>query len=174
MITYRNCDRRFPFLWEVANQPAARWNRQGEGPVQYLADTSNGAWAEFLRHEEITEETDLAGVSRALWAVDVDTGRVQPAELPHAVLVGGLASYAACQAEADRIRGASARGIEAPSAALSAGAAAGWRVCGGFQGGDPRDGKVFVLFGAQPQAEGWLIVDQGRPPVELLRSIRPL
>ena len=71
MILFRQCDRRFPFLWEAANQPAARWHADGEGPAQYLADTPSGAWAEFLRHEGITNEADLAGVERALWAVEV-------------------------------------------------------------------------------------------------------
>ena len=71
MIAFRHCDRRWPFLWESAVQPQARWHGEGEGPVQYLADTPDGAWAEFLRHEEITDEADLAGVSRALWAVSV-------------------------------------------------------------------------------------------------------
>ena len=66
MIAFRHCDRRWPFLWESAVQPQARWHGDGEGPVQYLADTPDGAWAEFLRHEEITDEADLAGVSRAL------------------------------------------------------------------------------------------------------------
>jgi hypothetical protein len=49
-------------LWEAASQPAARWHADGEGPAQYLADTPVGAWAEFLRHEGITDEADLSGV----------------------------------------------------------------------------------------------------------------
>src|SRR5205823_2277822 len=31
----------------------------GDGPAQYFADTPVGAWAEFLRHEGITDEADL-------------------------------------------------------------------------------------------------------------------
>ena len=62
MILFRHCDRRFPFQWDAASQPAARWHADGEGPAQYLADTPVGAWAEFLRHEGITDEADLSGV----------------------------------------------------------------------------------------------------------------
>ena len=57
MIVYRHADARFPFLWESADQPPARWHGSGEGPVQYFADTPDGAWAEFVRHEGITEES---------------------------------------------------------------------------------------------------------------------
>ena len=71
MILFRHCDRRFPFLWESSAQPGARWHAEGEGPVQYFADTPSGAWAEFLRHEGVREEKDLGGIRRALWAVEV-------------------------------------------------------------------------------------------------------
>jgi hypothetical protein len=57
MIVYRHADARFPFLWEGASQPPARWHGPGEGPVQYFADTPDGARAEFLRHEGIVEES---------------------------------------------------------------------------------------------------------------------
>jgi hypothetical protein len=66
VILYRHADPRFPFLWESAEQPAARWHGPGQGPVQYLADTPDGAWAEFLRHEGIREEAELVNVRRAL------------------------------------------------------------------------------------------------------------
>jgi hypothetical protein len=65
-VGFRHGDPRFPFFWESDRQPEGRWHGSGEGPVQYLADTPDGAWAEFLRHEEITEVADLAGVRRRL------------------------------------------------------------------------------------------------------------
>jgi hypothetical protein len=46
-MLFRHTDPRFPFLWESTDQPPARWHDRGEGPVQYLADTPDGAWAEF-------------------------------------------------------------------------------------------------------------------------------
>ena len=53
MILFRHADPRFPFLWETADQPGARWHGDREGPAHYFADTPDGAWAEFLRLEEI-------------------------------------------------------------------------------------------------------------------------
>lgn len=91
MICFRNVDTRWPFLWEDATQPPARWHGVGEGPAQYLADTPDGAWAEFLRHEEIDDPTDLAGVRRHLWAVEVpDDEPFEVPELADDVLRGGL------------------------------------------------------------------------------------
>src|SRR5262249_12367623 len=71
MIGFRHTDPRFPFLWEEASQPAARWHAAGEGPVHYFCDTPDGAWAEFLRHEEITDPADLITIRRTIWAVDL-------------------------------------------------------------------------------------------------------
>ena len=71
MLWFRNADTRFPFLHESSAQVPARWHGAGAGPAQYLADTADGAWAEFLRHEEISDPRDLAGISRNLWAVEV-------------------------------------------------------------------------------------------------------
>lgn len=172
MITFRNCDRRYPFLWEITEQPAGRWNHQHDGPVQYLADTPDGAWAEFLRHEEIVDEVDLAGVKRALWAIDISTEDLDAPDLPLKTVTGGPATYSDCQDEARRLRDRGSKGLVAPSAALQSGAAAGYRIDGGLQMGDPRDGTVFVVFGPQPDAAGWPVVDEGRPPVELLDRVR--
>ena len=117
---FRHCDRRFPFLWEAASQPAERWHADGDGPAQYLADTPSGAWAEFLRHEGITSEADLAGVERALWAVDVsvDTIAFRVPALAPSTEIGGITSYPQCQAEAKRLRAGGAQGVRAKSAAL--------------------------------------------------------
>lgn len=174
MIGYRHCDRRFPFLWEDAAQPPARWHRTGEGPVHYLADTPAGAWAEFLRHEEITDEADLAGISRALWAVEVDEPDFASPDLAGSVLHGGQNSYPACQDEADRLRSDGASALRTPSAALRAGAAAGWQVEHGIHRAEPADGQVLVLFGRRPDVVGWPVVDGGRPPAGVLPGVRHL
>lgn len=172
MIAFRHADPRFPFLWESSDQSPARWHGAGEGPVQYLADTPTGAWAEFLRHEEITDERSLATVSRAIWAVEVPVvPRVLPNLRPR-VLKGGRSSHAACQAEARRLRRRRVRGLRAPSAALLPGAAAGWRVDGGLKRAGPRDGVVLVLFGRRPKLVGWRAAAYGRPDPELLRRVR--
>ncbi|GAA1479703.1 hypothetical protein GCM10009624_01430 [Gordonia sinesedis] len=175
MIVFRNCDRRWPFLWESSTQPAARWHADGSGPAQYFADTPDGAWAEFLRHEEISDPIDLVGVERGLWCVDIteDPTTVEP-RLDRDTMVGDESTYPACQAEAARLRDVGHRALRAPSAALKPGDASGYRVERGFRSGPPRDGLIFVYFGARPRAVGWLVVDRGRPPAELLARIRPM
>jgi hypothetical protein len=174
---FRHADRRFPFLWESAQQPAARWHGLGEGPAQYLSDTPDGAWAEFVRHEEITDPGDLAGVARSLWAIDVDEQAEQIGH-PHlspSRMTGGLPSYAACQEEARRLRTAGSTGLRAPSAGLRSGEARGEVVAGGqLQPGPARDAVSLVLFGARPDLVGWRCVDAGAPPERVLALARPL
>ncbi len=175
MIVFRHADTRFPFLWEGTDQPAGRWNRADDGPVQYCADTPDGAWAEFLRHEGITTEQELRNVRRALWAIEVpDDLKLQSAELPAAVLTGGMGTYAKCQAEAERLRGEGAPGLRVPSAALREGGARGWQVQDGVQPAAPRDGFSIVLFGTWPEVVGWPATIAGRPQTDLLSRVRPL
>lgn len=171
MIAFRHADTRLPFLWEDGTQPAARWHGEGEGPVQYFADTPDGAWAEFLRHEEITDPEDLATVERAMWAVDVPDEGYTDVQLPLAIMTGGADTYPACQAEAHRLAQVKGTAIRAPSAALKRGGAAGWRVELGLQQGPARDGVVYALFGPQPNLIGWR-ASVGRPSRELLPLVR--
>jgi len=159
-------------MWESSRQPAARWHGHGDGPVQYFANTPDGAWAEFLRHEEITDEKDLAGISRAVWAVELGDERYATPDLPVRVLVGGVDSYAVCQNEAQRMRGNGETALAAPSAALLPSGARGLRVQLGLQVGPAADGQVWVLFGRRPQAVGWLVVDRGAPPADVLHKVR--
>ena len=173
MILYRHADPRFPFLQETANQPAARWHAAGEGPVQYLADTPDGAWAEFLRHEEITLEEELRNVRRALWVIQVPDS-IRPAELQikPKIATGGLETYLACQAEARRLRSEGAKELRAPSAALLQGGAGGWMVKEGLKPGPSRNGFVFALFGPRPDLVGWAATVAGRPSRDLLKWVR--
>src|ERR1700730_7769821 len=95
MIWYRHADPRYPFLWESSEQPPARWHGEGEGPAHYLSDTAEGAWAEYLRHEEITDLEDLPGIRRSIWAVEVPDGELAAAAVvPRApTVLGGVSSY---------------------------------------------------------------------------------
>ena len=171
MIAFRHADPRFPFLWEDSSQPAGRWNEPGR-LTHYFTDTPDGAWAEFLRHEEIFDPADLQTVRRALWAVDIgDEPAVQP-ELAPESLTGGRESWGECQREADRLRSRGASGLTAPSAALQSGSAHGWRVDGGQKPGPVRDGKVFALFGPRPDLVGWPATVAGRPDESLLGRVR--
>lgn len=175
MIVYRHADPRFPFLWENADQPSARWHGQREGPVQYFADTPDGAWAEFLRHEGITEESQLVNVRRALWAVEVPDGlTTETPGLVPTVLSGGVATHEACQGEARRLRNNGVRALKAPSAALRPGSARGWKVDGGLQPAPEPHGFVLVVFGAQPDFVGWLAGIAARPRSDLLACVRHL
>jgi RES domain-containing protein len=175
MIVYRHVDPRFPFLGESAEQPAARWHGAGEGPVQYLSDTPNGAWAEFLRHEGITEASEVENVRRALWAIEVpdDLALASP-RLAAPRLTGGMETYEACQKEARRLRATGVKLLRAPSAALLRGGAGGWRVDGGLQRAASRDGFVLVIFGLRPDLVGWVVASPGRPRSDLLALVRHL
>ncbi len=173
MILFRHTDPRLPFLWEDGSQPAGRWHDAGEGPAHYFSDTPDGAWAEFLRHEEITEAEDLVTIRRAIWAVEIDES--EPAaipELPAATLRGGPASYAACREAARQLRARGATRLEVPSAALKEGGAAGHRVDGGLWPGPPREARAVVLYGRRPAIVGWRAVYKGRPAEELLARVR--
>lgn len=175
MIVYRHADPRFPFLWESADQPPARWHGSGEGPVQYFADTPDGAWAEFVRHEGITEESELANVRRALWAVEVpDHLTAETPRLPEVLLVGGFETYEECRSEARRLRKNGAVALRAPSAALLPGSARGWKVDGGLQPASDRDGTVLAVFGVQPDFVGWMAAFAARPRSDLLVRVRHL
>ena len=171
-LGFRHCDPRFPFLWLAPRQPAARWHAEGEGPANYFADTPVGAWAEFLRHEGITEAADLAGVRRALWAVELpDSGYTTPS-LPAATLFGNEATYPTCQDEARRLRAAGAVRLQVQGAALLPGCARGWAADPGTPP-PARDGLVWVLFGTTALT-GWVAVQDGCPPAAVLPLVRAM
>ncbi|HNU11453.1 MAG TPA: RES domain-containing protein [Rubrivivax sp.] len=172
-IGFRHCDPRFGFLWLSEAQPAGRWHSAEEGPANYFADTPTGAWAEFLRHEEITDADDLAGVRRSLWAVELPEEGFERPVVPETIALGGLATYTACQDAARALRAKGVRRLEAPSAALLAGGASGahTRASGLTNAIPSRDGRVWVLFG-EVELRGWLAVDGGSPPASLLQVVR--
>jgi RES domain len=174
MIGFRQVDARYPFLWEDSRQPQGRWHAEGEGPAHYLADTPDGAWAEFLRHEEITDPDDLPTIRRQLWAIDLGDEPAEPVRLPAAVLRGGPETYGRCQEEAAALRRRGHTRIVAPSAALEAGGARGVRVRNGLQPGPSRDGRVFVVFGPPADLVGWIAAHAGWPAADLLQRVNHL
>jgi hypothetical protein len=180
-IGFRHADHRYPFLWETGAQPAGRWHADGEGPCQYLADTPDGAWAEFLRREEIQDPADLPGITRSLWAIDVPDPVLAgahhlPTDTTTAApdMTGGPGSYPACQDYARAQRGRGVTGLVAPSAALLPGAAGGQVTDNGLRDAENRDGATWVLFGTRPQLRGWRVVDKGAPPSRVLDLTRHL
>jgi hypothetical protein len=174
MIGFRQCDPRFPFLWEGSSQPAGRWHAEGEGPAHYFADTPDGAWAEFLRHEEITDPADLATIRRAIWAVDLGNAPAARVEVPTEIATGDRSTYDRCQAEARRLRAAGHHRIDTPSAALVPGGARGRRVERDEDDPPPRDGRVIVVFGEPKdlQLEGWPAALAGTPAPDLVKRVR--
>lgn len=178
MGTYwRNTPPGLAFLWEQDNALPARWHRRGEGPAQYLADTPSGAWAEFLRHEEIVDPDDVVGLARDLWAIEVADAVVDAAtsiEGDDHVLRGGIESYPACQELAAAARADGATAVSAPSAALADGEAAGWRVEHGLVRAPAAEGRVVVLYGRRPELVAHKAVAAGHPPPELVTVTRPL
>jgi hypothetical protein len=175
VIWFRHGDPAYPPLWERPLQPPGRWHGPGEAPAQYMADTPDGAWAEFCRHEAISDPSDLEGVARLLWAIEVEADPATSApELPTRVLTGGLRTYPRCQSEASRLRAGGATSILAPSAALLPGGAAGWRTEGGLVPGPARDGQVLVLFGRRPALVAWRTGEPSAPEPSLLERVRQL
>ena len=174
MMVFRNGPPFAPFLWESDTQPEARWHGTGEGPVQYFANCSDAAWAEFLRHEGITDPADLDGVVRALWAVEIPDDPLPDPTLDQDVMVGGEPTYPSCRAEARRLRTEGEFGLTAPSAALVDSQATPWRVDGGLVAGAVRDARTIVLFGLRPDLEGWKVAHQARPHAELLPRVNHL
>jgi hypothetical protein len=172
MMAFRQVDARYPFLWEEVSQPAGRWHADGEGPAHYFADTPDGAWAEFLRHEEIDDPADLETIRRQMWAVEIGERPAERVDLPLDILTGGLDTHARCQQRARALRAKGVDRLVATSAALLPGGARGRRVSAGVQPGDPRDGVVIVIFGVPEGLLGWVAAVDGRPPEDLLPRVR--
>lgn len=175
MIVFRHADPRLPFLWEDEAQPPGRWHEAGEGPVHYFADTPDGAWAEFLRHEEIRDPADLPTVRRAIWAVQIPDGEsvARPA-LHESVLTGGPETHPVCRKEARRLRAAGATRLDVEAAALLPGGARGHVVDGGLKPGPERAARTIVLFGRRPTLVGWRAAYEGRPGDDLPARVRHL
>jgi hypothetical protein len=157
MIVFRQVDGRYPMLWDSAAQPAGRWHDQGEGPAHYFADTPDGAWAEFLRHEEITDVEDLKTIRRQMWAVEIGGVPTVGVHAPAVALAGGPEGYGPCQEESRRVRATGVDRLAAPSAALKPGGP---------------DGVVVVLFGPPTGLAAWLAADAANPGPALLERVQ--
>lgn len=176
VVVWRTADSRWPWLWDSDEQPARRWHGAGEGPAHYFATTPDGAWAEFLRHEEIFATEDLEGIDRGLWAARLPYPSHRPA-LDDDALFGGRESYPDCQTEARRLREeAGAPSLVAPSAALLPGHARAYLVVEGHHQPVDVDSEVVVLYGPpdELQVAGWLCSIGGRPDHDLPTRVRYL
>jgi RES domain-containing protein len=112
-------------LWARPNSQPGRWHRVGDGPTQYTALTTDGAWAELIRNEELTSESEVSLVRIPMWAIKVtdslivDYSTFETAEAagfnPDALVDD---DYDQAQQEGARLRDAGYHGVLAPSAAL--------------------------------------------------------
>lgn len=168
-------DPRLPLRQPVGGESSARWHDEADGPVRYLCDTPDGAWAEFLRHEEITDPADLPGVRRRVWAVEIDTAAEREATVvvPPRVATGDGWSYPACRTAARELRAGGVTCMAAVSAAVVPGGARGQLADGSLAEGADRDAVVWVLSGPRPAPRAWAVVDAGSPTARVLALVVP-
>lgn len=123
-LAYRYSNYDTPF-WARGNTQPGRWHVPGDGPTQYLSFSTDGAWAELIRAEDLRTEEEVALVSMPLWQARVeqaavvdyaDFARADAAGFPAEALIDD--DYERCQREGRRLRGLGYRGVVAPSAAL--------------------------------------------------------
>ena len=172
MLLFRNCASGYPFLWDNSNQPAARWHAAAEGPAHYMASTPEGAWAEFLRAEEITEVEDIEDIrNRSLWMVEVDDKyqSLPITELADRFRTEPGISWEECQAEGARLRTLGAEGLRTPSAALDM--TRWYSVENGQELPCQSEAVNFVFFGRRPEFKGHCITRQGQPNSDLLDRV---
>ena len=70
-IAHRYSSYDTPF-WVRENSQAGRWHRPGDGPTQYLSLSTDGAWAELIRNQELRIEDEVAMVSVSMRAVLIE------------------------------------------------------------------------------------------------------
>jgi len=123
-IVHRYSSYDTPF-WVRDNTQPGRWHIRGDGPTQYLSLSTDGAWAELIRGEELSSEAEVTMVSVQMWAVHVVQAMVvdySTFELAEAAGFdpGALVDedYGRSQREGARLRSLGCSGILAPSAAL--------------------------------------------------------
>lgn len=180
-LGFRVCDRRHPFLWSGAGQASGRWNRTGDQPVHYLASTPTVAWAEWIRHQEITDPGDLAGVAAALWAVlipqewgakELDSVAMHLDQ----VLDSSREAQDARLALVEHLKKKDAQGLLAPTASLhhSDKVMPAVRVSNGTEQPEQlaMPAQVILLWCEARLLPGWCCVPEGRPGAELLPLVR--
>jgi RES domain-containing protein len=112
-----------PF-WARPNSRSGRWNRAGEEPTQYWSLDPEAAWAELIRHENLTSEEELDLVRMPFWVCRIPAARLIDLRRPEERERHGVADddlidddWSACQALAATLRPLAA-GVIAPCAAL--------------------------------------------------------
>jgi RES domain-containing protein len=168
--TYRYSSYDTP-LWTRPNSEAGRWHSPEDGPTQYLSMTTDGAWADLIRHEELSSEYEVSLVNIQMWAIKVDQALVVDYSTFEKAEAAGLNpetliddNLTRSRQEGARLRSLGYAGVLAPSAALPG-------------------ARNLTLFGART-ASSWSqppllassmptsIVAVGGPPAGLLAQVR--
>lgn len=175
-VAYRHGARGVPPLWFGAGettlrQESGRWHREGEAFVQYLALSSDGAWAERVRYDAIRTEARRLAEDRCLWQLRVSAERIADLSTFDAWEACGLdpeiaiGDHAASQALASELRRAGYRGVLSPSAALDVAGAVNLSLFGGrieqHVRGTPLPERAVVEDG--PWVPVVLLTDRGSP-----------
>ncbi len=123
-VAYRYANYDSPFWVRTSSEPM-RWHIPEDGPTQYLSLSSDGAWSELIRAEELTSEDEITMVRMKFWQVRVSQSKIVDysnfaiAETcgfsPEALIDD---DYERCQREGRRLRNEGYNGVLAPSAAL--------------------------------------------------------
>ena len=171
-IAYRYSSYDTPF-WARENSDPGPWHAHGDGPTQYLAMSTDGAWAELIRNEELRTEDEVALVSVSMWAVRVNQAMVVDYSTFHRAEAAGFdpaalvdEDYRPCQREGARLRALGYSGILAPSAALEDGVNLtpfGPRVASAWN-------RPPLLASSLPAT----IITKGAPPPGLLARVRQI
>ncbi len=167
---YSNYDTPF---WARPNSQAGRWHVVGDEPTQYMATTTDGAWAELIRNEELRSEAEVSLVRIPMWAIQVNDAliadystfeKAEAARFNPEALVDD--EYSRTQAEGKRLRELRFHGVLAPSAALPG--AINLTLFG------PRTiaswGRPPLLASALPAT----VIATGSPPAGLLTRVRQI
>lgn len=159
-----------PF-WVRENTQAGRWHTRGDGATQYLSLSTDGAWAELIRSEELRTEDEVAMVSVSMWAAQIEQGLIvdyssfelaEQSGFDPSALVDE--DYGRCQREGARLRSMRYAGVIAPSAALPGAknlTLFGPRVASTW-------GRSTLLASSIPAT----VITKGAPPPGLLESVR--
>ena len=113
-----------PF-WVRSNTTDERWHLSGDGATQYLSATTDGAWAELIRNENLRSESDLSLVAMPLWQAKIEETRIADYHDFETAVRAGFDPEAlihddqdVCRAEGRRLRRAGFSGVIYPSSAL--------------------------------------------------------
>jgi len=167
-IRYSNYDTPF---WARPNTRPGRWHSVGDGATQYLSMTTDGAWADLIRCENLRTPDELKLVRMPLWQAKIDQSYVVDySDFDRAGAAGFAADalidddHARCRVEGKRLRDAGYSGVLAPSAALPG------ELCLTLFG--PR---VAIDWSARPALSSAIpssVLTEGSPPSGLLSRVR--